>query len=71
MTKSDAILRIKEIQNGNSSFYTFPEYLKGRIAKRIWNSKSGFDNINFKYGFEYGEIMGLINAFDINTEDLK
>ncbi len=73
MNKQLAIDRIHQIQNGKSNgFYDFPEEIKGKIAKRFYkNDWEGGDQDTFKYGFEYGEIYGLMLAFDINIEDLK
>ena len=73
MTKQEAIAQIKQIQRGYSNgfegFRNFPEELKGNVAK--WIEKSDFSERNtFAFGFEYGEIFGLIKAFDIKMEDL-
>ena len=62
MTDQEAIEKIKMIQSGESnSRMDFPEKLKGNIAKRVW------DDSDFSYGFEYGEIYGLMQAFDIEV----
>lgn len=66
MNKEQAIQKIKKIQSGHGSTrHDFPDEMKGRIAKYLWNS------CDFSYGFEYGEIHGLMKSFDIKKEDLE
>jgi len=74
MYRQDAINRIKEIQSGNGdNFALFPQELKGRIAVSIESGRNpeftGHDT-TFNYDFEYGEIWGLIKAFNLGIEDL-
>jgi hypothetical protein len=66
MNKEQAISQIHNIQRGGgaSSRNKFPEKMKGNIARRVWEESE------FSYGFEYGEIYGLMEAFDIKKEDL-
>lgn len=66
MTKFEAIKRIKDIQNCAPPYghEKFPRELKGNVAIEQWSE------IDFEYGFEYGEIYGLMEAFDITIEDL-
>lgn len=75
MTKEQAVERIKEIQRGGAdSFCIFPDELKGKIALSIQNNTSpemkGYDR-PFGYGFKYGEMWGLMKAFDIAPQDLR
>jgi hypothetical protein len=65
MNKKEAIQEIKEIQNGsgiNRSFY--PNVWKGDMAKDLW------DEVDFAYGMEYGYILGLLNAFELSSEEI-
>jgi hypothetical protein len=66
MTKPEAISWIRRIQNGDGVDRTiFPESMKGSIAVSVW------DQAEFTYGVEYGVIIGLMLAFDINEHDLR
>ena len=65
MTKEQAILAIKEVQNGKFDRYENIEQSPlSEMAKRYW------DDSMFSYGMEYGFIVGLMRAFDIQKEDL-
>lgn len=74
MTKLQAISRIKEIQNGKGDRISdFPAEMKGAICKEIEKQEMDYfkcHDITFNYGFEYGEIWGLMKAFSINSADL-
>jgi len=64
--KEQAIKWFREIQNGSGvDGSTFPDILKGSIAKDKW------DDSLFTYGIEYGVLIALIEIFDIKIEDLK
>ncbi len=74
MDKNEAILRIKSIQSGGAdNFSQFPSELKGKLALSIeLNDNPELKDlyIPFNYGFEYGEIHGLMKSFEIKIEDL-
>ena len=74
INKLKAIKRIKQIQNGDGDrFSEFPDLLKGNLAKNIAENKNPElkdHDITFNYGFEYGEIYGLMKAFDIKPEEI-
>lgn len=71
MDKNQAILRIKDIQNGNFDHLNqFPNALKGSVPVYMYKNDINFKNA-FDFGFEYGEIWGLIKGFDIKVQDLK
>ncbi len=65
-TRQQAIEIIKAIQSGNSLLDkdTFPDSLKGSIAKDLW------DTCEFDYGMEYGAIQVLMVLFTIKAEEL-
>lgn len=66
MTKPEAIRWFKEIQGGAGVDRTsFPEEMKGRIAKRVWNDST------FTYGIEYGVLIALMTIFKITPDDLR
>ncbi len=75
MTKNEGIDRIREIQNGKGiPFSDFPVELKGRIALNIENNiNSEMKNygVPFEYGFEYGQICGIMEALNISLGDLQ
>jgi len=65
MTKTQAIQWIREIQSGK--FYRneiVDKIPRGRIAVTLWNDAT------FTYGMEYGVIMALMKAYDIEKGDL-
>ena len=62
MTKVEAIRKIKEIQEKGIDRSAFPEEMKGRLAKRLWNE--------MEYGMVYGYILALLETFDIKSEEL-
>lgn len=58
--REQAIKKIKEIRNGSGlNREQFPDEAKGSIAKDFWNS------CEFTLGAEYGYIIALMEAFDI------
>lgn len=65
MTKEQAIRWIKEIQNGKFDRNEMVDRIpRGRIAIKKW------DDSLFGFGLEYGVIIGLMKAFDIDKGEL-
>lgn len=65
MNKIEAIKWFKEITGGSGvNRYSFPEELKGQIARDNWNDSM------FTFGIEYGVLIALMKAFNIKKEDI-
>ena len=66
MTKEKAIEYIRGITSGKfgPDMERYPDRMKGRIAEILWS------DLYFSYGFEYGEINGLMMAFDLTEDDI-
>lgn len=67
MTKKEAIAVLNQILNGSGvNKDKYPVSMRGNIAKGLWDKSAEFD-----YGFEYGYILGLMEAFNIKEKDLR
>ncbi len=64
MDKQDALLRIKEIQNGSGLEDNIPEEIKGICYK------NPEDYVSLSLGREYGYIQALMEIFSITLKDL-
>jgi len=68
MTKQEAIKLFREIQNGRGTGDFRTKYLvafgAGRVAEKIWNEPE------FTLGVEYGILIALSKAFDIEPQGL-
>ena len=65
-TKKEAIIILKQILNGSGiNKDKYPVSMRGDIAKELWNKSAKFD-----YGFEYGYILGLMEAFNIKEKEI-
>ncbi len=71
MNKFDAIKRILEIQSGRATpIEKFPKELAGSLFLNCRRNPE-VDDAAISYGFEYGEIYGLMESFDIQVDEIK
>lgn len=56
--------RIAQVQNGEIERHSFPEEMKGEIAKDVWH------DAKFAFGMEYGYLLAMVDLLKhLETDD--